>query len=165
MTALEIDCDLEGFFQDASEDFERLSEIEVASASRHVKLIKIKKVNTRPRRSKSKYSNKTIRSSSSRQSPKVEKSQKKVRIKYHLDSTEEVILDLDSKSKNLIEQFEDFVNNNHSDAPSPKTSPAAPKLKSCNPHDVNSSRKQFSSHSRPREWTKKESELQERMAW
>ena len=163
---MEINYCFDGFFQAASDDFERLSESEVVSASRHVKLIKIKKVNTRPRRPKSKHSNKTPRSSKLKSS-KVEKTQKKVWIKYHLDSSEEVILDLDSKTKNLIEQFEDFVNNNnHSDASSPKTPPTATssKLRSCNPHDENSSRKQFSSHSRPREWTKKESELQERMA-
>ena len=179
---MEIDFDLEGFFRDASEDFERSNESEVASApSRHVKLIKkikkckskkaktLSKVKTRPRSSKSK--NKMPKCQ--QMSLKVEKTQKKVQIKYHIDSAEDtgkVILDLDLTTKNLIEEFEDFINNNnsnsnsnHSKAPSPKTSSTIPKVNSCNLHDENS-RGQFSSHSRPRKWTKKESELQGRMA-
>ena len=177
---MEMNIDLEGFFRDASEDFKRTSESDVASASasasKHVKLIKREKctskktktpikVNTRPRRSKSKSSNKMPKRCELKSS-NVEKIQKKVKIKYHTDTedTDKVIIDLDLTTKDLIKQFEDFINNNnYSDEPSPKTSTSGSKLKSCKPHDVNI-KGQFSSHSKPREWLKKESDLQERMA-
>ena len=177
---MEMNIDLEGFFRDASEDFKRTIESDVASAvasaSKHVKLIKRKKctskksktpskVKTRPRRSKSKSSNKMPKRSELKSS-NVEKIQKKVMIKYHPDTedTDKVIIDLDLTTKDLIEQFEDFINNNnYFDEPSPKTSSSGSKLKSCKPHDANI-KGQFSSHSKPREWLKKESEFQERMA-
>merc|ERR1739841_282789 len=73
-----------------------------------------------------------------------------------------VILDLDLTTKNLIEEFEDFINNIYSNGSqlSPKT---APELNDLSLHD-NNRRRESASHSRPREWTKQESELQESMA-
>jgi len=179
MTAIEIEYDLEGFFHDVNEDFEKSSEKEVASGSgsRNVKLTKIKKNVIKKTKSRSKVNKRPLRSKLRNEKPMnndselkstVQKNQKEVKVKYHLDSTDDtdkVILDLDLTSKNLIEEFEDFINNNCSNASesSPKTSSTAPELSKRSLHD-NNSRRESSSYSRPREWTKQESKLQERMA-
>ena len=179
MTAIEIEYDLEGFFHDVNEDFEKSSEKEVASGSgsRNLKLTKRKKYVIKKTKSRSKVNKRPLLSKLRNEKPMnddgelkstVQKYQKEVEVKYHLDSTEDtvkVILDLDLTSKNLIEEFEDFINNNYSNASksSPKTSSTATELNNRSLHD-NNSRRESSSHSRPREWTKQESELQERMA-
>ena len=108
------------------------------------------------------YDSKALNNNSEllKSSPKDNKLSKKIKIKYHLDSnedTDKVILDM--TNRHLLADLENLINNN-------QTGELKTKMSSTKPPSENlpstSRRKEFTSHTSPREWTKNQEMDQER---